>query len=120
MPEPKAESEVSLQQSKQDVNKKLADAEVTPEQLQKANDPRFSAVLTAKSAVEKQADNVPQKYRADEQKTLTQEAAKAVADEKEGLVALQGERSKAAAAVKLRQQSAKEKDEARRNVVATT
>src|SRR5260370_22245759 len=120
MPEPKAESEVSLQQSKQDVNKKLADAEVTPEQLQKANDPRFSAVLTAKSAVEKQADNVPQKYRADEQKTLTQEAAKAVADEKQGLVALQGERGKAGAAVKLRQQSAKEKDEARRKVVANT
>ena len=69
----------------------MQDAQVTPEQLQKANDPRFSAVLTAKSAVDKQADSAPQQYRANEQKTLTQEAAKAVADEKQGLTALQGE-----------------------------
>lgn len=118
VPAPKPESEVSLQQSKDDAGKKLADAQVTPQQLQEANDPRFSAVLTAKSAVEKQATTAPQQYRANEQKTLSQEAAKAVADEKHGITALQGEHNRAGAAIKLRQQSTKEKDEADRKKVA--
>src|SRR5207245_5024294 len=83
LPSPKAESEISLQQSKKDADKLLQDAQVTPEQLQKANDQRFSAVLTAKSAVEKQADSAPQQYRNDEQKTLREEAAQAVAKEKQ-------------------------------------
>ncbi|MFL5655411.1 MAG: hypothetical protein ACJ8CB_14705, partial [Ktedonobacteraceae bacterium] len=118
IPAPKPDAEVSLQKSKDDANKSLADAQVTPQQLQKANDPRFSAVLTAKAGVEKQATTAPQQYRANEQKTLSQEAAKAVADEKQGLNGLRGEHNKAGAAIKLRQQSTKEKDEADRKKVA--
>src|SRR5437016_4568246 len=52
MPAPAPEADVSLQQSKRDADKSLADAKVTPQQLRKANDPRFSAVLTAKAAVD--------------------------------------------------------------------
>jgi hypothetical protein len=117
VPEPKPESEVSLQQSKQDTDQQLKDAEVTPDQLQEANDPRFSAVLTAKSAVAKQADSAPKEFRSTEQKTLAQEAAKAVSDEKQGLTALQFEKGKAGPAVKLKQLTAKQKDEARRKEV---
>ena len=120
LPAPKADSEVSLQQSKKDADKLLQDAQVTPEQLQKANDPRFSAVLTAKSAIEKQADSAPQKYRTGEQKTLTQEAAKAVADEKQGLTALRGERVKTGAAVKLHQLSTEKNDKTARQQVTDT
>ncbi|HET9918617.1 MAG TPA: hypothetical protein VFQ30_02155, partial [Ktedonobacteraceae bacterium] len=120
VPEPKPECEVSLQQSKQDTDQQLKDAEVTPGQLQEANDPRFSAVLTARSSVEKQADSAPKEFRSAEQKTLSQEAAKAVSDEKQGLTALRFERGKAGPAVKLKQLTAKQKDEARRKEVTDT
>jgi hypothetical protein len=120
VPEPKPESEVSLQQSKQDTDQQLKGAEVTPGQLQEANDPRFSAVLTAKSSVAKQADSAPKEFRSTEQKTLAQEAAKAVSDEKQGLTALQHEKGKAGPAVKLKQLTAKQKDEARRKEVTDT
>jgi len=118
MPAPKSDTEVSLQQSKVDADKQLIDANVTPEQLTKANDPRFSAVLTAKGAVATQADSAPQKYRANEQKTLSQAANSAVADEKKGLAAFLGVKGLSIAKVKSRQQLAKEKDEAARKKVA--
>jgi hypothetical protein len=120
VPTVKPESEVSLQQSKQDADQQLKDAEVTPGQLQEANDPRFSAVLTTKSAVAKQADSAPQQYRSIEQKTLTQEAAKAVGDEKQGMSAFQHDKGKSGVAVKLKQLNAKQKDEARRKEVTDT
>src|SRR6266568_3214200 len=120
VPTAKPENEVSLQKSKQDADQQLKDAEVTPGQLQEANDPRFSAVLTAKSALGKQADSAPQQYRSSEQKTLTQEAAKAVGDEKQGIIAFQHEKGKSGVAVKLKQLSAKQKDEARRKEVTDT
>src|SRR5436305_1448129 len=44
MPAPKSDTDVSLQDSKQDTDDQMKEAEVTPQQLQKANDPRFSAV----------------------------------------------------------------------------
>ncbi len=117
VPSPKAESEVSLNQGKQEADQSLKQANVTPEQLQKANDPRFSAVITAKGAVDKQADAAPQKYRVDEQKTIAQAAAKAVSDEKQGLGALHGQRGKADASVMQGQQDAKGNDEKARQEV---
>ena len=117
LPAAKPDDEVSLQKSKDEANKSLADANVTPEQLQKANDPRFSAVLTSKSTVEKQADTAPQKYRSEEQKAITQAAGKAVGDEKKGLQALHGTQGKTANSVKARQLAAKAQDEAKRKEV---
>lgn len=117
LPAAKPDDEVSLQKSKDEANKSLTDANVTPEQLQKANDPRFSAVLTSKSAVEKQAGTAPQKYRSEEQKAITQTASKAVGDEKKGLQALHGTQGKTANSVKARQLAAKAQDEAKRKEV---
>ncbi len=117
MPAPKPAADVSLQQGKQDGDKVLTDAKVTPTQLQKANDPRFSAVLTAKSAADKAADALPQTYRGDEQKAVGQAAAKAVADEQKNAAAMRGEKGKAGGKVKARQLTAKEKDEAARKAV---
>ncbi len=118
MPLPKTDAEISLQKSKQEVNEQMADAEVTPEQLKKANDPRFSAVLTAKGAVEKQADAAPKQYRTGEAKTLSQAVAQAQVNAKTGLAAVRGHRAKSGTEVKSRQQLAKEKDEAARKAVA--
>lgn len=118
MPVPKAEAEVSLQDSKQDTETQMKEAEVTPQQMQKANDPRFSSVLTAKDAVAKQADTAPAKYRANEQATLAQATAKATAEAKKGATAMVSAKSSSRSAVLTRQQAAKAKDEAARKKVA--
>jgi hypothetical protein len=118
MPLPRPEAEVSLEQGRRDAEKRLADAKVTPQQLQKANDPRFTAVLKAKAAVDEQADAGPRAYRADEQKTLAAAADKATADEHQGLAGFHARKRGAAAAVREHQLTAKEKDEAARKEVA--
>src|SRR5262245_53742409 len=118
MPAPKPDADVSLQDSKKDTEQAMKDAEVTDTQLQKANDPRFSAVVTAKGAVAKQADTDPAKFRANEQNTLAQAAAKAGADAKKNSAAMVATKSSSKSAVVARQQAAKAKDEAARKKVA--
>ena len=119
MPERRPESEVSLQPAKQQTDKLLRDADVTPQQLQKANDPRFSAVLTAKGAADRYADTAPQGYRAVEQGVLAEAATKATADERQALAGFQAVKGRTGTAVRERQLSAKQKDEvARQKVVA--
>jgi len=120
MPAPNPEAEVSLQKSKQDVSAEMEKAEVTDTQLQKANDPRFSKVLTTKAAVVAQADAGPKQYRAGEQGTLGQAVAGAQATGKQGLTALHGVKQRSGTAVKSKQQIAKERDEARRKEVSNT
>src|SRR5262249_29129152 len=118
MPAPKPEAEVSLQDSKKDTDQAMKEAEVTEPQLQKANDPRFSAVLTAKGEVAKQADTAPAQYRANEQATLARAAAAAGADVQKNAAAMIGVKSSSKSAVLTRQQVAKAKDEAARKKVA--
>jgi hypothetical protein len=116
-PPPKPDAAVSLAASKQDADKQMADASVTPQQLKKANDPRFSAVLSAKANVERQADAAPPAYRSKEKATLGGAVADAQGRAKAGLGAMRSTRTAGKAAVKSRQQQAKEKDEAARKAV---
>lgn len=118
MPAPKSAEEVSLQDSKQDTEAAMADAEVTPTQLKKANDPRFSAVLTAKDSVAKQADAAPNQFRTKETATLTTAAAQAAATSKKGAGAMLGVKGKSKTAVLSKQQQQKLKDEQERKKVA--
>jgi hypothetical protein len=120
MPAPKPPEEVSLQQSKDETTQRMADANITTEQLNKANDPRFTGVVKAKQTVERHADAAPKTFRADEKKAISQSAARASADEKKRTEQMKGAHGKAGAGVKSRQQLAKEKDEARRKEVADT
>jgi hypothetical protein len=120
MPTPKPEAEVSVQDSKQDTEAAMADAEVTDTQLKKANDPRFSAVLSSKEAVGKQADAAPAQYRAKEKGTLATAIAQAKGASRIGAAAMLGVKGKAKSNVLTRQQAAKAKDEAERKKVADT
>lgn len=122
LPAPKPDAQVAAQQQdpKKDADKQLKDADLTPTQLKKANDPRFSAVLTAKGDVEATADAAPGKYRAQEKATLTQAGAAARADTAKGLAGITAARGKAGAGVSAGQRAAKERDEARRKVVVDT
>jgi hypothetical protein len=117
MPQARPEADVSQQQNKKNADQQMADAEVTPQQMQKANDPRFSSVLAAKTNVEKVADAAPAKYRTGEKSALAKAVVGAQSQSKLGISALLGVKTKSGTAVKSRQQIAKEKDEARRKEV---
>ena len=117
MPEAKPAADVSLEQGKKDTGKLLTDAEVTTPQMEKANDPRFSAVVTAKDKADQFADSGPQQYRQEEQNVLGAAATAAAGDEKKGLAGFVGQGVKALHKVKGGQLSAKEKDELRRKEV---
>jgi hypothetical protein len=118
MPAPLPAEEVSLQGSKDEAEKTFAENKITPAQLQKANDPRFTAALEAKEAVDENADTAPDKYRVSEQKTLEVAAARAVSDERRQVAGMKDVHGKSGAGVQGRQASAKAQDEARRKEVA--
>ena len=117
MPLPKTNDDVSLQYSKQDTDDEMKEAHVTSRQLQKANDPRFSAVLAAKDAVAKQADAGPAQYRAGEKGVLASAASQAQARGKAGAIAMVGIRGKSNSAVLSKQDAAKAKEELERKQV---
>ena len=117
MPAPKSDADVSLQDSKQNIDQQLKDGEVTTPQLQKANDPRFSSVLASKDEVVKNADSGPAKYRAAEGATLSSAAAGANGASRVGAAAMLGVHSGSSAKVLTRQQQQKARDEARRKEV---
>lgn len=119
MPEPKPQAEVQkLSDAPKEADKQLQDAKVTPQQLQKANDPRFSAVLSERSNVQKVAAAAPNRFRAQEQGTLSRAANLANADARTGVASLGAVRGRQHAHVKSRQQLARERDEKRRKEVA--
>ena len=65
MPVPKSDADVSLQDSKQDTEQQMkACGRHRDATARRPNDPRFSAVLTSKDQVAKQADAGPAQYRA--------------------------------------------------------
>jgi hypothetical protein len=117
MPPPKTDSEVSLQDSKQDTDEQMKQAEVTPDQLQKANDPRFSAVLTTKDAVAKQADAAPSAYRVAEKGVLAGASAAAQGAARLGAALMRGIRGGSNSAVLSKQAAAKAKEEQERKDV---
>ena len=118
MPASRPAAEISLEKSNEQAGQALSDNHLTGEQLQKANDPRFSAVLDAKAAVQTQAASGPLKFRGEETRVLTQAGAGAAADEKKGLGGLFGVRGRSNTAVLSRQQAAKAREEAERKRVA--
>ncbi|MCP3137350.1 phage tail protein [Pyxidicoccus xibeiensis] len=118
MPAPKPAAQVqALGTSKQDSDQQMKDAELTPDQLKKANDPRFSNVLAQKGTVEKVSAAAPGKYIAAEGATLGQAKAKASGDSKAGVAQMAGVKVSGNSKVKARQLLAKQKDEARRKEV---
>jgi hypothetical protein len=117
MPAPVPDEKVSLQSSKDEAQRQFDENKITPTQLQKANDPRFTAVLKAKEDVDAHADAGPQHYRELEQKTLANAASRAVAAERRDIGAMLGTHGRKGGEVKTRQQQAMEEDKAARRKV---
>lgn len=119
MPAPRPAAEVqALGKPKQDADQQMKEAELTPERLKKANDSRFSAVMSEKGNVDKVATAAPGKYVGSETATLGQAKAKAGGDAKSGVAQMRGVRVSGNTKVKTRQLLAKQRDEARRKEVS--
>jgi len=118
MPPPATPADVSLQQSKQDTLQALADEKIKPATLQKANDPRFTALAGAQGAVVAQADKAPAGFRAKESAVLAGARAAAGGTGRRGALLLAGTRGAGNAKVLTRQQQQAAKEEAERKQVA--
>ncbi|MBH2042039.1 MAG: hypothetical protein I8H87_00575 [Comamonadaceae bacterium] len=119
MPSPATPTDISLEASKKDTSQALADEKIKPQSLQKANDPRFSAVAGAQAKVAAQADKAPAGFRGKEAAVLADARAKAGATSKRGTLLLAGSRGAGNARVMTRQQQQAAKEEAERKQVAT-
>lgn len=122
MPAPRPQAEVARTAADATVSadQKLKDAELTEGQLKKANDPRFSSVLTTRDKAKETAAAGPAKYRASETQALTQAKAGATGDAGRGRAGLVASKTAATGKNKSRAQLAKEKDEADRKKVTDT
>lgn len=114
MPAPTPDAEISQQQNKTDSEKALKENKITPDQLRKANDPRFSAVLSTKDNVARVSDSAPAKYRGKETTALSKGQAQAQGQTATGMSALANIKVLSNNAVKSRQETAKKTDEDRR------
>lgn len=119
MPAPTPDEKVSLQSSKDEAQRQFDENKITPTQLTKANDPRFTAVLKAKEDVDAHADAGPQHYREVEQKTLANAASRAVAAERRDMGAMLSTHDKKGGDVKSHQSQAMLDDKAARQKVVT-
>jgi hypothetical protein len=110
MPAPKPAAEVSLEDSKTEVADAKKATKQTETRLTNANDPRFSAVMSAEKAVHKQADAGPVQYRGSEAATLGKAGAQAKGVAGKGVSSLLATKggSKAKVASKQEQQKARE------------
>ena len=110
-------AEVAQQKYADAADARLKDAELTDTQLQKANDPRFTAVLGAKQDVKARAAASPGQYRGAENRLAAAGIARAAADGRAQFAGMAVQRGHAGAQVQSRQQLAKERDEQRRKTV---
>lgn len=117
MPAPASPAETTLEQSKNDTAQALADEKIQPQTLQKANDPRFSAVTGAQAQVTAQADKAPAGFRAKEAALLAGARAKAGSSGKQGSLLLAGARGAGNAKVMARQREQAAKEEGERQKV---
>ncbi|KYC36087.1 hypothetical protein WA1_40830 [Scytonema hofmannii PCC 7110] len=120
-PKSKGESEVEapLQEDSKKLDKQMADADVTEEQLAKSNEPEFQATLQSKGEAQTNAQEAPPKYREDEQGLISKAEGAAVATAQEQMQGMHDTRVQQFGEVADKQAGTKGKDEEARTKVAT-
>jgi len=118
MPPPAPDQGPALQQGAQEADQHMAEANVTPEQLQKANDPRFSAVTAARDDVHAHAAAAPAQFEARQQATLSAATADAHAVAGAAHTALHGAHQAAHQAAHGEQQATMTRDAQERQQVS--
>ncbi|QZZ22010.1 DUF4157 domain-containing protein [Leptothermofonsia sichuanensis E412] len=117
-PKPKTADEISLQEGSQSLEQKMADADVSEDQLKKSNEPDFQGAVEAKNEAQTHASTAPQEYRQSEQGILTQAQSQAQATTQTQLTAMHGTRGQLLNQVMGSQRQGQSKDEQERARVA--
>jgi Domain of unknown function (DUF4157)/DNA/RNA non-specific endonuclease len=117
-PKPKTADEVSLQEGSQSLDQKMADANVTDEQLKKSNEPDFQGAAEAKKDAQTDAVQAPKAYRQEEKAVLAQAQTQATAAAKTQLTSMHGVRGQLQTQVTGSQRQSQSKDEQERTRVA--
>ena len=117
-PKPKTADEVSLQEGSQSLDQKMADADVTDEQLKKSNEPDFQGAVEAKKEAQTDAVQAPKAYRQEEKGVLAQAQTQATAAAKTQLTSMHGVRGQLQTQVTGSQRQSQSKDEQERARVA--
>ena len=92
-PKPATDEDINLQAGPQQVNREMADANVTEQQLQESNEPEFQGALGEKKNLEKESIAAPAAYRAQEPAllhTAQAEAQSAATKQTAGMHATRG------------------------------
>jgi Domain of unknown function (DUF4157) len=120
IPKPKGQDEVEapIAADSQKIDQKLAEANVTEEQLAKSNEPEFQATLKSKQTAQTHAAQVPQEYRQFEQGQLAQAKGEATATAQDKTQGMHTDRAQLLGQVGGQQVETKGKDEQQRTQVA--
>lgn|GEM_PF-1685955 len=118
VPPPQPEEAVSLEGSSQSVDRQMAENDIDDPQLQEANDPRFSAVATARDEVKAHAAEAPAQYRAEEAGIRGGAARANARDERAALGGMHAGKKGSQKRVSAEQEAARAADEAKRREVA--
>lgn len=113
-----SEIEAPLKEESKSLDDQMAEENVTDEQLQKSNEPKFMSASKAKDDAQTHAETAPKGVRQFEKKTLSKAEQEATAFAQREVQGMYSDRSKGLKQVEGDQKQAKGKDEAARAKVA--
>jgi hypothetical protein len=119
MPGPRPPQQTDLSGGPAEIDAKMAEADVTEEQIKKSNEPEFNAALEARDGARKQSTTAPAEYRAKEQDVLAKGRGEADATAGAELQGMHGARAQALTKVLGKKGETKSADEEKRAKVAT-
>jgi len=114
VPDKAPAEQTQLGSTKCELNSKMAEADVTEEQLAKSNEPEFTAAVDAKKGAEQHAATAPAAARAEEATALGAATGQADAAGKTGVGGMLGARTTATGQARAAQSGAKGADEKER------
>ena len=118
-PKPQSDAAISLQEGPKEVDKQMADAGVTEEQLQHSNEPAFQGAVVQKKQAEQQSAQAPQDFRKQEQGMLAGARADAHTTVSKDVAAMHSSRKAALSGVVGHQTNSKAEEEKKRAEVST-
>ena len=112
-----AEVELPIANDAKTMDAKMAEAEITEDQLARSNEPTFTGALEAKKEAKTSAQQSPQGYRQGEEAQIKQAEGEAKATTEQNLAGMQGDKAAAVQQVLGKQGDSKGKDEQARQKV---
>ncbi len=117
MPGKRPPSQTDLSGGPKQVDAKMAEADVTDEQLKKSNEPEFADAVKTKDEAKEQSAKAPVDYRGQEQKLLDKGRSDAESAEQQELTGMHGARTKSLDKVAGKKDETKSADETKRDKV---